>query len=145
MRKIRGTLALSLCLMLFLWAVACSPAIPPEEEQEGKLEIVDSVPDELLHRFSHELAQDKGARAFKLSHDGYAYHVATAGRQSVQGGEITILEKDGESEQWVLRLEYFYPEITERSLDTHFLIARVPEGKPFTISIMAATGALVNN
>ena len=141
MKKHRGALTLFLWLsfFIFLWAAGCTPALPPEEG-EGTLEIVDSVPDELLHNFSHELAQDKGARVFNLSHDGYTYHVATPGRQSVKGGEITILEMDGESDTVVLRLEYIYPGVTERSVNTHFLIARVPEGKSFNISIAAATG-----
>ncbi len=69
--------------------LGCSPAdtLPGENEIE-KPEIVDAVPDELLHWLSHELALDRGARVFSTSHEGYAYYVASAGNQSVVNGEI---------------------------------------------------------
>ena len=120
-------------------AVGCNADTPPEEET-GAIKIVESVPAELFHWFGHEMGQDRGARVFNNSHGDHTYYVATAGRQSVKGGEITILEKDMESDTWSIRLEYMYPGVTERSLDTHFLIFQVPLNQAVSISIAAATG-----
>lgn len=137
MRRLIAALVLS---ALAVAALGCTPA-PEEKEEAGTIEIVGAVPPELLHWFGNEMGQDRGARVFSNSHGEYTYYVATAGRQSVKGGEIKILEKDAESDHWSVKLEYMYPELTERSLDAHFLIFRVPLEQPTGVSIVAATGA----
>ncbi len=131
---------LVLLTVLAAASMGCSPEPPPEEET-GAIEIVGSVPDELFHWFSHEMGQDRGARVFTNSHGEHTYYVATAGRQSVPGGEIGVLEEDTETDTWEIRLEYMYPGVTERSSEIHFLIFQVPRDQPVSISIAAATGA----
>ncbi|MDO9574352.1 MAG: hypothetical protein Q7I94_05090 [Candidatus Contubernalis sp.] len=56
-------------------------------------------------------------------------------------GEIEIIEKDMESANWSIKLEYIYPDVTEKSLDTHFLIVKVPLDQPVEVSLVAVTGA----
>jgi len=130
-----------LFIAVVIGILGCSPAdtLPAENETE-KPEIVDAVPDELFHWLSHELAQDRGARVFSNSHDGYTYYVASAGNQSVVNGEIELVEKKMESGHWSVKMEYNYPGVTERSLDRHFMIIKVPEDTSIGVSLAAITG-----
>ena len=124
-----------------LVSIGCTSEPLPNENEMGSIEIVGSVPSELFHWFSVELSKDRGARVINKSYEDYIYYVATAGKQSVKNGEINIIEKDMESATWSIKLEYIYPDVTERSLDTHFLIFKVPLDQPVKVSIVAVTGA----
>ncbi len=138
--KIKTLLLLLLAIVMFSWG--CSPEDPAlGDNKEDMLEIVDNVPSELFHWLSHELALNRGARVFSNSHEGYTYYVASTGNQSVVNGEIDIAEKDLESEQWRVKLEYNYSGVTERSPERHFLIIKVPEDRPVRVSLAAVTGA----
>lgn len=122
-----------------LLGCATGDTLPGENEIEEP-EVVDAVPDELFHWLSHELAQDRGARVFSNSHNGYTYYVASAGNQSVVNGEIELVEKEMESGHWSVKMEYNYPGVTERSLDRHFMIIKVPEDTSIGVSLTAVTG-----
>ncbi len=129
------TVAAAICFL------GCSPAdTQPGENETAKPEIVDAVPDDLFHWLSHELAQDRGARVFSNSHEGYTYYVASAGNQSVVNGEIELVEKEKESGHWSVKMEYKYPGVTERSSERHFMIIKVPEDTSIGVSLAAITG-----
>ncbi len=121
--------------------LGCSTAdtLPGENETE-KPEIVDAVPDALFHWLSYELALDRGARVFSSSHEGYTYYVASAGNQSVVNGEIELVEKEKDSGHWSVKMEYYYPGVTERSSERHFMIIKVPEDTSIGVSLAAVTG-----
>ncbi len=136
----RITLSLFLIIVLLVF-FGCTSEPLPNEERVGSIEIVESVPSELFHWFNVELSKDRGARVINKSYEDYSYYVATTGKQSVKNGEINIIEKDMESATWSIKLEYIYPDITERSLDTHFMIFKIPLNQPAKVSIVAVTGA----
>ena len=135
-------ITLSLCIMIvMLVSIGCTSEPLPNDKEMGSIEIVESVPSELFHWLSVELSKDRGARVINKSYEDYSYYVATAGNKSVMNGEINIIEKNMESATWSVKLEYFYPDITEKSLDTHFLIVQVPLDQPVQVSLVAVTGA----
>jgi len=139
--NLKGRFVAILFITVAIGFLGCSPAdtLPGENEIE-KPEIVDGVPDELFHWLSHELSQDRGARVFSNSYEGYTYYVATAGNQSVVNGEIELVEKEKESGHWSVKMEYNYPGVTERSSERHFVIIKVPEDTSIGVSLAAITG-----
>ena|GEM_PF-1851923 len=141
MSNLKGRFVAILFITVAIGFLGCSPAdtLPGENEIE-KPEIVDGVPDELFHWLSHELSQDRGARVFSNSYEGYTYYVATAGNQSVVNGEIELVEKEKESGHWSVKMEYNYPGVTERSSERHFVIIKVPEDTSIGVSLAAITG-----
>ena len=135
-------ITLSLCIMIvMLVSIGCNSEPLPNDKEMGSIEIVGGVPSELFDWLSVELSKDRGASVINKSYEDYSYYVATAGNQSVKNGEINIKEKDMESATWSIKLEYIYPDITEKSLDTHFLIVKVPLDQPVQVSLVAVTGA----
>ncbi len=135
-------ITLSLCIIIvMLVSIGCTSEPLPNEKEMDSIEIVGGVPSELFHWLSVELSKDRGASVINKSYEDYSYYVATAGNQSVKNGEINIIEKDMESATWSIKLEYIYPDITEKSLDTHFIIFKVPLDQPVKVSIVAVTGA----
>lgn len=141
MSNLKAKFAAILYIAIVIGFLGCSPAdtLPTENEAE-KPEIVDAVPDDLFHWLSHELAQDRGARVFSNTHEGYTYYVASAGNQSVVNGEIELVEKKMESGHWSVKMEYNYPGVTERSSARHFMIIKVPEDTSIGVSLTAVTG-----
>ncbi len=141
MSNLKGRFIAILFIAAAIGFFGCSPADAlPGENETGKPEIVDAVPDELFHWLSHELGLDRGARVFSNSHEGYTYYVASVGNQSVANGEIELVEKVKESGQWSVKMEYHYPGVTERSSERHFKIVKVPEDTSIGVSLAAVTG-----
>lgn len=118
----------------------CAPGPASPDQEEATIDVVESVPEELLSWFRHEIGQDRGARVFHNSHGDSTFYVATPGRQSVAGGQIEVREMDSESETWSVRLEYLHPDLTKRSPEIHYLIFRVPRDQAVSVSLAAATG-----
>jgi hypothetical protein len=132
----------SLYLLVLLLAAlvlalsACTGPADRDADAFPGVEVVEGVPDALIHWLHSQLGLQKNPLFIHQAHEEHIYIIATLGNRSRVQGQLTLKDPAREGDKVFLDLVYLYPEEAGESLDTHFMILKAPRNMQSEINLI---------